>query len=174
MKNLRCKTLALVLMFVLAFAVAACGGSSSFSGTFVEEGWEDSGMSMVFNNNNTFSMVMSLDALGLGFYAAGEVSLDGRYTVDNDNETISLSINERAARDFTSSLLTAIADGLQNDPDFTDSPSDVEFLEFMLEMLEEEFEDFAAEMVADMDSMEITFDGNFDRLYMDGTILVRR
>ena len=176
MKNLKQKALALVLMLVLVLAVVACGGGSgSFSGTFVEEGWEDSGMSMVFNNNNTFSMVMELGAIGFGFLADGDISLDGRYTVDEDAQVINLTINERAARDFANALLDIITEGLQNDPEFANDPAGAEMLEMMLEMFEEEIDAMAEEMLAEIEEMYIRFDGNFDRLYMnDGTVFIRR
>ena len=177
MKNTKQIALALILALTLALVITACGGGnsdSSFSGTFVEEGWEDSGMSMVFNNNNTFSMVMSLEALGFGFYADGDVSLDGRYTVDNDAQTITISVTEASARNFASSVMDLITAGLQNDPDFADSPTGDEMLAFIMEMFEDELDNMAAEMAADMEDAVLTFDGNFDRLYLDGSVLVRR
>jgi len=176
MKNLKQKMLAMVLMLLLALAVTACGGSGSLSGTFVAEGDEDSGMSLVFRSNNRFSLVVESDVLGLGLDDAGDFSLDGRFSVNNSANTVSLTIDDASVRSFVRELVDVVTEQMMaEDPDLADDPLAAAFMDSMIEMFEEMFEEMAQELADELTNVELTFESNFDRLYSDdGVVFVRR
>jgi len=182
MSNWRNKVLALVFMLVLAVALTACGGSDNLEGTFVVEGDEYSGITLVFANDD-WTLSVPYAEMGLDYDLEGSFVFGGTFSIDNRNNLINFYVDEQTLRlasiEMTEMYMNqmfielGIMEMLE-DPEFADYfqvlQDEMDMLMDM--MLDEVFE----EMLEDFDDMSLRFERNFDRLYddVDESVFVRQ
>lgn len=177
MESFKKKMLAIALMLVLALVVAACGGSSdddTLEGTFVVEGDEASGEQITFSGDN-FTFEAPYSAMELGFDVPGRFVLTGTFTVDDSAQTVSLRVNDDALREAVVELVDALMDYMiEDDPDLAAAMEDPDIAAMMDEVMEGMLDEVLRELRSLFNNFDFTFDGNFNRLYHDDAVYVRR
>jgi len=93
LKNLKNALRIGALVLALVLVLAACGGGAVLEGTYVYE--DGTPGTWTFTDD---SFVASIPNSELGLDRPGDFSIRGTFTVDEDAETINLTVDENALR----------------------------------------------------------------------------
>ena len=175
MKKIKYLTLATIIAMILA--LGACGRAdidneqpnmgaeyiptlepvsvTTFTGVYVLEGHENSGMNMIFNNN---IFRIALTHVEMGLDGDGHVAFGGTFAIDNDARVINLYFIEE---DLTSVLLDLTDFFLANTAELNQLFENEEFAITMNTVVEEMIMQLRQEFYG----LQLYFSDNFDRLY---------
>ena len=184
MKKWQARVLTALAVLVMAFALAACGGDSGPSGTYVIEGDEDSGFTVTFRDDDTFSLSVPYSMMGMdeylpGVYLPGNFNLSGTFTVNRSARLIEFDVDMNSLRTAAEDLVDILIDEVMEqmiEAEFGELMDDPEMAAFiwelmdamMDEMMDEMLDEVIEDMVDEFDEMTLRFErSNFDRLYDD-------
>jgi len=155
----------------LVLVLGACGGgggTAAPTGTYV---WEDGTPGTFTFTGDSFVASIPLSELELDDMP-GDFSIRGDFSVDAGAETISFTIDEDALRE---DALQLIQDVFEQDPELGALMEDPEFAEIVEALKDNAFEFVLSTLLEEIGSVELRFEGDFDRLIdPDGSILVRQ